>query len=73
MEYCHHIGIVLTIFGTAFLAFSVKVKRQYVGEMAKIVDKLKDGDTIEPTETSISRWQFWTGLALIAVGSLLQW
>ena len=69
-----HLGIVLTVIGTASLAFSVKVQRQYTGEMARIADKLKESDdTIEPTETSISRGLFWTGLTLIAAGSLLQW
>jgi uncharacterized membrane protein YkgB len=36
-----HIGIILTIIGTILLALSVKVKRQYKGEMAKTIERLK--------------------------------
>lgn len=70
-----HAGIVLTVIGTVCLALSVKVKRQYEGEMAKVVDKLKKEkpDLIEPTETYIVRKLFWIGLICIAVSSLLQW
>jgi len=70
-----HIGILLTIAGTALLAFSVKVKRQYSGDMARVVDKLKKGgpDVVEPTETHIARGLFWAGLICVAIGAVLQW
>jgi len=68
------IGIVLVVIGTIFLAFSVKVKRGYEDEPAKIVDNSKvEKGLIEPTETSIVRGRFWIGLSLIGLGSLLQW
>ena len=68
-------GIILTIIGTIFLAFSVKMKRQYIEDMAKRVDdiKKKNPNLIEPTETYIVQWLFWLGLFFIAVGSMLQW
>ena len=70
-----HIGLVLTFFGTVLLALSVKVKRQYSGDTASEVDKLKeaDPDLVEPTETYIVRGQFWAGLILIAIVTVLQW
>ncbi len=68
------IGIVLVVIGTIFLAFSVKVKRGYEGEPAKVVDNSKEEKgLIETTETSIDRGRFWIGLSLIALGSSLQW
>ncbi len=71
-----HIGILLTVVGTIFLAISVKVIRQYYGEEAKAVDRIKKdkkGMIIEPTEVKIIRSYFWLGLALVSFGSLLQW
>jgi hypothetical protein len=70
-----HIGILLTIAGTVLLARSVKVRRQYSGHMANVVDKLKgrDPDLVEPTETYIARGLFWRGLLLVAIGTGLQW
>jgi hypothetical protein len=67
-----HLGIILTIIGTVFLGFSVGVTRQYKGEMAKKVARLKK-ESIELTETSINRSLFWIGLGLVALGSALQW
>ena len=67
-----HLGIIQTMIGTVFLAFSVRVTRQYKGEMAKEADRLKK-DHIEPAETSIIRRLFWIGLGLVALGSALQW
>jgi hypothetical protein len=70
----HHIGIILTVIGTGFLAFSVRITRQYQGEMSKIADKLKRGASfIEFTETTINRSLFWIGLGFVALGSALQW
>jgi hypothetical protein len=71
-----HVGILLTIAGTAFLAFSVNVKRQYgdKGPLREAVDRAKrEGNLMELTETSISVRLFWTGLLCVAVGTLLQW
>ncbi len=70
-----HLGIIILVVGTAFLAFSVKVKRQYHGDAARVVDELKKQkpDLVEITETYISRSMFWVGLALVAIGSALQW
>ena len=71
----HRVGIIIGVIGTVFLAFSVKVKPQYYGEAARVVDTLKkdDPNMIEPTETFINRIMFWIGLALVAIGSALQW
>jgi predicted thioredoxin/glutaredoxin len=70
-----HIGILLTIAGTVLLAFSVKVKRQYSGKMARVADKLKEREPalVELTETNIVRSMFWAGLASVAIGTLLEW
>lgn len=70
-----HLGIVFTIIGTVLLAFSVQVKRQYQGEMAKEVDRQKREDLklLEPTETFISRGLFWAGLIFLSIGAVLQW
>ena len=71
----HQLGIILVVLGTILLAFSLKVTPQYSGDAARAVDQLKKDrpDLIELTETYIIRWRFWTGLALVALGSLLQW
>jgi hypothetical protein len=67
-------GILATVLGTVLLAFSLKIRRQYEGETAKVVDKMKRSNgLLEPTETYIIRPLFWLGLGLIASGSLLQW
>jgi len=69
------VGIVLVVAGTVILALSVKVNRQYRGQLGKMVDNLKkkDSDLIEPSETRIVRPMFWFGLLLVALGSILQW
>ncbi len=71
----HQLGIILVVLGTILLAFSLKVTPQYTCDAARAVDQLKKDrpDLIELTETYIIRWRFWTGLALVALGSLLQW
>ena len=69
-----HIGIISVLIGTFLLAFSVKVKRMYKGDMANVVDRLKKlHHIVEPTETYIRPGLFWFGLFLVAVGSILQW
>jgi len=71
-----HLGIIFVVAGTAFLAFSVRVKRQPHDEFASVVDALKKkygNDILELTDTSINRFMFWFGLVLVALGSLLQW
>lgn len=70
-----HIGIFLTIAGTVLLAFSVRDKRQYFGNMQKVADRLKEEnrELVEPTETTVVRRLFWAGLGFVAVGTLLQW
>jgi hypothetical protein len=71
-----HVGILLTIAGTALLAFSVKVKRQYGDKspFRAVVDRMKrEQNVMELTETSISVRLFWSGLLCVAVGTLLQW
>lgn len=69
------VGIIVVVVGTVFLAFSVRVKRQYHGKAASDLDaiKQKNPDLIEPTETYINRYLFWAGLVLVASGSALQW
>jgi len=59
-----HIGIVLTIIGTIFLALSVKVESPHEGDFAGVS---------APPETSIDRLLFWVGLIFIALGALCQW
>jgi predicted thioredoxin/glutaredoxin len=70
-----HVGILLTIAGTVLLAFSVRVKRQYSGQMARVADKLKEREPglVELTETNIVRSMFWAGLTSVAIGTLLEW
>ena len=69
-----HIGIIAVIIGTVLLAFSLKVKRMYQEDAANVVDELKKHPhLVEPTETYICPWLFWTGLLFVAIGSLLQW
>lgn len=70
-----HLGIILTVIGTGFLAFSVRITRQYQGEMAKDVDRIKmdHPELIEFTQTHIVRKLFWIGLVFVALGSTLQW
>ncbi len=71
----HQVGILLTVLGTVLLAFSLRVRRQYEGEMARFIDKSKKEDSkmMEITETAINRYLFWSGLLCISVGSLMQW
>lgn len=70
-----HIGIIATIVGTVLLAFSIGTKRQYQGQLARVLDQFKQTNPgfLEPTETHIVRWMFWAGLVLVALGSGLQW
>jgi hypothetical protein len=70
-----HIGIIATIVGTVLLAFSIQTRRQYQGEIGKVVDREKHANPnlLEPTETRIVRWRFWAGLFFVALGSGLQW
>ena len=67
-----HLGLILVLVGTIFLAFSVQAKSQYNG---KLLQELKKAykNLFVPTETVIIRPRFWGGLALIAAGSMLQW
>ena len=69
------VGIVTVVVGTVLLAVSVKVKRQYNSDLSGTVDKLKEKspNLVEVTETYISRPLFWSGLTLVAIGSMLQW
>jgi hypothetical protein len=66
-----HIGIVSTIVGTVFLAFSAQTKRQYDGKVGKFVDgeKHRNSELLALTETYIVRRLFWVGLILVALGS----
>ena len=78
MQFCitrQQVGLLLTILGAIFLAFSVRTRSQYEGETAEAVKKAKkiDPSLFEPTETYIVRALFWGGLVLVSLGSLLQW
>jgi hypothetical protein len=68
-------GLLLTVVGTVALAFSLRTKSQYTGEIAKVVKKAMRNNSrlFAPTETYIIRPLFWGGLFLVAVGALLQW
>jgi len=70
-----HIGLILVVIGTVWLAFSLSVKRQYSGEMRKAVDKFKKNEKnlLELTEVKIDRFRFWIGLLFIAIGTIMQW
>jgi len=72
---CQHIVIILTIIGTACLAFSVKPVQQYTGDklMEDCVERaMKDGKFV-PTYTYIDKKMFCIGLACVGIGSLMQW
>ncbi len=78
MDLCitrQQIGLLLTIAGTVALAFSVRTKGQYEGELSKVVERAKKENPglFVATETYIVRSLFWGGLMLVAVGALLQW
>lgn len=68
-------GLVTVVIGTLVMGLSVKVKRQYDGDLSDTVDNLKEKlpGLIEFTETRISTTFFWSGLTLVAIGSMLQW
>ncbi len=64
-------GILLVVFGTLFMAFSVHYKEGVAPELRRLIYIPKD--VVVPTEARLIPWKFWVGLVLIAVGSLLQW
>lgn len=70
-----HLGLLLVLAGTIAVAFSVSVRRLYDGEAATAVDRAKreDPGLLEPTEVRILPFWFRGGLALVAVGTALQW
>ncbi len=70
-----HWGLVIAAAGAILSAFSVQTNRQYDGQLADVVDaaKRKNPNLVEPTETTIKAWRLRTGLALVAMGSFLQW
>ena len=69
------IGIILVVIGTVVLGFALTIKRQYTDALAHTVDEIKarDSSLHEPTEAHHSVAMVWTGLFLVAAGSLLQW
>lgn len=69
------VGLLFVLAGTVLLAFSVRVTRQYQGEVAAAVDRMKASDPrlTEPTETTIVTLRFRLGLGLIFIGTALQW
>lgn len=70
-----HTGIIFSIMGTVFLAFSVKTETQYRGDkfMEDCVDRARKDNGFVPTYTYIDKKLFITGLLFVAIGSLLQW
>lgn len=77
MAFCltrQQFGLLLAFAGTAALVFSVQTKRTYEGEIGHIVNKSKKENQglLEPTEAFIVLWLFRGGLALVAIGTLLQ-
>ena len=65
-----HIGLLLTVLGTILLALSLKIIKQ-MGNGVQTIGE--NGKIISPSETSICRSLFWSGLTCIAIGTLLQW
>ena len=61
-----HIGIMLSVIfsviGATLMAFSLRIKSH----------KGIHFSGVAPTQTSINKWLFWSGLVLIAVGALMQ-
>lgn len=78
-----HGGILLVILGTICLAFAVKVENKYTlsarsegkekKEAKDIVKRAEDGSYYEPPIVYIDKMLFRTGLACVAIGSLMQW
>lgn len=77
-----HGGILLVILGTICLTFAVKIENKYTlsarGKKDKtywrnIIKRAEDGTYYEPTIVFIDKILFRTGLACVALGSLLQW
>ena len=77
-----HGGILLVILGTICLAFAVKVENKYTlsarsekekKEAKDIVKRAEDGSYYEPPIVYIDKMLFQTGLACVAIGSLMQW
>ena len=68
----HIVSIILLFAGTVFLAYTVRVRRQYEDE--KMLDRIKQErpEIIELTETNIIRQRFRMGLLLVILGTLLQ-
>ena len=66
MEIRHHIGIILSVIfsviGTVLLAFSLTIKSHREIRIKGVA----------ATQTSINKPLFWSGLGLIAAGSLMQ-
>ena len=70
-----HIGIIITIIGTAYLAFSVKTETQYTGDksMEDCVERARKDGKFVPTYTFIEKKMFYIGLTCVGIGSLMQW
>jgi len=70
-----HMGLILVVIGTFWLAFSLIVKRQYADERARAIDELikKEMNLLEPTEATVNKFRFWIKLIFIAIGTLMQW
>jgi|RhiMethySRZTD1v2_1073278.scaffolds.fasta_scaffold207328_2 hypothetical protein len=73
------VGLILVIFGTVIVAYSIKSKDRWEGdEHTRDVLKRNPGrselkDVFEPTETRINQGLLRMGLTIVAVGTLLQW
>ena len=77
-----HVGILLVIVGTAFLAYAVKVENKYTlsarskenkKRLEDIVKRSEDGSYYEPSIVRVDKIFFRLGLAFVALGSLMQW
>lgn len=77
-----HVGILLVILGTAFLAYAVKVENKHTlsarskedkKQAEDIVKRSEDGTYYEPTIVRVDKILFRLGLVLVAIGSLMQW
>jgi hypothetical protein len=65
-----HLGIIMVLIGTFFLAISTKTMDQ---DQPGLQIRRKDGKKIPANQTYIDKSLFYIGLAFVALGAILQW